>query len=199
MLASMGKDTSHLRVQERFLQQSTISAREKVNRLSAAEVPTAGSRSTNIVGPVATAVNAGAGRGACKTTLGHLAPRLPQYDVAEIQQVRTAILNEDLRLTSQKAKSMGLSTAAAASQSLQAANTADAQVKNAAGCIRNFATSPEEAIRSLEQGSFKFNGRSISQLNINESCAAMYIVLKYQAIAMRESAVQMACLASTSQ
>lgn len=199
MLASMGKDTRQLRVQEPFLQQGTISAQEKVDRLSAAEALTSRSKSADIVAPVATAVNAGTGGGACRTTLGHLAPRLPQYDVAEIQQVRTAILNEDLRRASQKAKSMGLSTAAAASQSLQAANNADAQVKNAAGCIRNFATSPEQVIRSLEQGNFKFNGRSISQLNINESCAAQYVVLRYQAVAMRESAVQMACLAGSSQ
>jgi hypothetical protein len=203
MLAALGKDTSQLRLQEQFLQKSVDDAQATVHSLSTGSTLSSSSTSSDSAGASTAALGSGSGSGsaggACQPTLAHLAPRLPQYNVAEIQQTRTAILNEDLRVAARKAKSMGLSTADAASQSLQAANNADQQVKVAAGCIRNFATSPDQVIRSLEQGTFKFGGRSIGQLNINESCAAQYVVLKYAAIATRESAVQMACLARSNQ
>ncbi|WP_425259981.1 hypothetical protein ACPOLB_03860 [Rubrivivax sp. RP6-9] len=199
LLAALGKDTSQLALQEQLLQQSVDKAQAKVDSLSAGSTLSSSSTSSDSAGASQVALESDSGSGhaggACKTTLAHLAPSLPQYDVAEIQETRTAIVSEDLRVAARKAKSMGLSTADAASQSLQAANNADQQVKVAAECIRNFATSPEQVIRSLEQGTFQFGGGSIGQLNINESCAAQYVVLKYAAIATRESAVQMACLA----
>ncbi len=196
LVASSGKDTSQLRVQERFLSKSVDEAQSRVNRLTS--VTTASQTDSVSSEFVKTGVESSSGSGTCKTTLAHLAPQLPTYDVVEIEQTRSAILQENLQAAARRAKAMGLSTADAASQALQAANNADEQVKVAQRCIKNFANNPDDTISSLEGGTFKFSGRSIAQLSINESCAAQYVVLKYSAIATREGALQMACLAQGS-
>lgn len=197
-ISSMGKDASTARMQRQMYEAFAKQQREKVQRLASKEEPLAQNMSDSSERSSSQSGGVTSSSSGCKTTLAHLSARLPLYNVAEIQQVRIAILGEDLQRAAQKAKSMGLSTAQAASQSLQAADNADGEVIRAAGCIRNFANTPEPVMNSLEAGTFKFSGKQISELNIHQSCAAQYVVLKYTAIALRESAVQMACLARSS-
>ncbi len=186
MVIAARKDASALRFQRQMLEQS-------LQRLQAEKAELIAQRAVQqqAAGPVSTASNA------CKTSLAHLSPRLPVYQVDQLQQVRSAILAEDLNGTLSRARSQGLSTAQAASMSLQAANNADDEVRKGVNCIRNFASSPESVIDALENGVFRFSSTRMGDLNINESCAAQYVVLKYTAVATRESAVQMACLAQS--
>lgn len=135
------------------------------------------------------------GGSGCKTNLLHLAPMLPQYGVQELQETRSAILSEDINVALGKAQAMGYSAASAASSSLQSARSAEAEVEKARSCIDSFAADPGAVITRLERGQFDFSGSRLQDLGIHEACAASYVVLKYSAIASREMAVQMACLA----
>jgi len=132
----------------------------------------------------------------CRTSLSHLGPRLPQYRVQELQESRSAILTEDLGAAMNKARAMGYTPASAASAALRSAKNAESEVEKAKACIHAFATNPNDVISQLEQGRFSFSGSRIQDLSTHESCAAIYVVLKYTAVASRESAIQMACLAS---
>jgi type II secretory pathway pseudopilin PulG len=186
MLVAMRKDASTARFQRQVLEQSLTrlqSEKADIEAQAAAKQQAARQQTAAASG--------------CKTSLAHLAPRLPVYQVDQIQQVRSAILAEDLNGTLSRARSQGFSTAQAASVSLQSANNADGEVRKGVNCIRSFATNPDQVVGALESGVFRFSSTRMSDLNISESCAAQYVVLKYAAIAMRESAVQMACLAQS--
>lgn len=189
LLDALGKDASTLRMQRQFLESQL--AQHDSNR------PTPAQPLTPQPAPLPVAASAGAPKtaGGCKTSFAHLAPRLPEYRVAELRSARAAILAEDLTQALGRAKAMGLSAASAAAQSLQAADNADREVAKATACIRSFASNPEPVIRALEQGNYTFSGGQLNQLNIHQSCAAQYVLLKYAAIATREGALQMACLA----
>lgn len=188
MLTAARKDASMLRMQRQLLESNLADH----DRKKPSPAPVQIVRTPSPAPTSAGTVSASAG---CKTTFAHLAPRLPEYRVAELQRARAAILAEDLTQTLGRAKSMGFSAAAAAAQSLQAADNADREVSRATACIRTFATDPEPVVRSLERGTYAFSGSRMDQLNIHASCAAQYVLLKYTAIATREGAVQMACMA----
>jgi hypothetical protein len=130
--------------------------------------------------------------GACTTSLAHLASVLPDYPDPELRQLRQQILATDLNDALETAHGQGFSSSGAAQAALQQAEEYDRGRPQAEACIRQSAASdPGGIIRSLDDGSYDFNAGGIPS-----DCAKAYAAWKMGAIATREAAVGMACLAN---
>ncbi len=192
MLQAMGKDASGIRLQRQILEQSLARQNAQVEQISVAA-----STSTKNSSSSARDSSDSAGLSGCKTTLTHLAPRLPSYSVAELNNARNAILAEDLNRALKRARELGYTTGTAAKASLDAANNADREVEKAKVCIRTNNNNSENVISDLMAGQFDFGSRSLRELSLSHNCAAMFVLMQYTAIATRESAIQMTCLAQS--
>lgn len=128
----------------------------------------------------------------CPQNLASLSPRLANYADPELRSLRSTILNLNINDVMQNARGMGYSPAAAARLSLQQAESDEAALPQAEACIRSSSNNPAGAIQSLRNGTFAFDNASIPS-----ACAKGYVVAYWGALANRETASAMACLAAT--
>lgn len=84
-----------------------------------------------------------------------------------------------------------MSPAKMASDAVAQARAAEGQLDVAKECIRKVAVSPEPIISQLEAGSFDLNGSG----GVAGNCAVGYVLMYYNAVAVKALAVGYACLA----
>jgi hypothetical protein len=130
--------------------------------------------------------------GNCERTLAGLDSRLPRYNEPDLENVRSAILQEDLTVAMSRARAQGLSPAQAAAAAVQTADQAEQTMPQMAMCIRQTSTNPDLIIGELQNGSYRFH----ASMGIPDACAASYVLNYYQAVALREVAVSFACMAT---
>lgn len=130
--------------------------------------------------------------GNCEQTLAGLDSRLPRYNEPNLENVRSAILQEDLTVAMSRARAQGLSPAEAVAAAVQTADQAEQTMPQMAMCIRQTSTNPDLVISELQNGSYRFH----ASMGIPDACAASYVLNYYQAIALREVAVSFACMAA---
>ncbi|MGO4479480.1 hypothetical protein AB4Z32_24870 [Massilia sp. 2TAF26] len=128
--------------------------------------------------------------GECPTTLAHLAPQLPEYSHSELTAVRNQILIEDVEADYQRLLSQQISPGAAARTFLKNANESEKQRVVAMQCMRTVTNNADQMRAALENGTYRFTGRGIA-----DSCAASYVNMYYGAVAMREMAIIVSCMA----
>jgi hypothetical protein len=127
----------------------------------------------------------------CYTNLSYLDSMLPRYNDPEVEGLRQQILNTDLNQALAAAQSQGLSPSQAVSAALQQADQYDAAAPSAEQCIlQSAAGDPDAIMNSLDSGTY-----SMGSGGILWSCAKAYVIWRMGAIANREAAVGLACLA----
>jgi hypothetical protein len=129
--------------------------------------------------------------GDCPKSLRHVAAKLPRYNDAELDAVRDMVLDMDLMDAFRQGRAMGYSSSKVASLSLQQAREAEEYHRSARQCLEGFHTNPQEAARSLENGTYPF-GTGYSN---SSACAKSVVLSHYQKVANQEAAVAMACIA----
>jgi N-acetylglucosamine kinase-like BadF-type ATPase len=132
------------------------------------------------------------GAQSCPTNLGYLESKLPRYNLPELEQVRTAILGEDLTEAMGRMRSAGLSPAQMAATTLRMAQQAEEQTRVAEQCVRSTSSDPDRVLDQLRNGSYRFSGNG----GVMESCLAQYVNMYYAQVAHKEIAVAVACLAN---
>lgn len=139
------------------------------------------------------AAPAGAARnGNCPRTLALLANRLPRYADPNLQNLRQQMLAIDVVDTMAKAQAQGYSPQAAAKATVLQAQEADRALSDSEACVRAYSPQPAAAIAALRNGTAPINGMK----NATAACSGAYVAAYYAAVAMRELAIDMACLAN---
>jgi hypothetical protein len=128
----------------------------------------------------------------CPTTLAYLAPRLPRYNDANLEQMRTAVLQSNIVEAMQRARAQGATPTEAAAAALDVSVQAKDQLSTAAECVRQLSPEPEKAMAELQNGMFRFTGSQTAM----EACASQYVLLYYMAVSAKETAIVAACLAN---
>lgn len=126
----------------------------------------------------------------CPRTLSYLDAKLPTYADPDLQQLRQAIVGIDVVDALGKAEAQGYSPKQAIAATVQQAHVADAALVQSGACVRAYSASPDAAMASLEQGTGTINGMG----NAAAACSGAYVASYYAAVAMRETAIVMACL-----
>ncbi|MCC6967499.1 MAG: hypothetical protein IT391_14605 [Nitrospira sp.] len=129
----------------------------------------------------------------CPTSLAHLANQLPQYDVPDLQQARSAILQLSTTAMYQRMLASGITPANGAKMAIQDAQKIAEQREIAKQCIRQTAANPESVISSLEHGTYRSPNRAAG--GVLDGCAQGYVLMHYSAVAAKASAVAIACMA----
>jgi len=129
----------------------------------------------------------------CAKNLSYLEPKLrPNYQEPSIQIVRDAILHTDIAAEYQKQKNNGHSPSQVAAAALDKAKEYEAMVPNAEAGIRAVAVDPDMIIQQLRSGTYVF-GNGAGML---DAYAGEYIRAYWGALAMREGAIGIACMAA---
>ena len=146
-----------------------------------------------VSGKPAGATAAATGGGNCPATLAHLAPNLPQYNDAQLQQLRQASLAIDMRDTLEGVKAQGFTASQAAAEAARVSKATEAELSAAAQCLNAFGVEPEKLAAQLQNGSFEFADSA------NSNCARGYVVAYYSSVVNKEAAVILACMARQGQ
>lgn len=129
----------------------------------------------------------------CPTSLAHLATQLPQYDVPDLKQVRSAILQLSTTEMYQRMLAQGITPANGAKMAIQDAKNMEQQREIAKQCVRQTSANPESVISSLERGTYRSPNRAAA--GVLDGCAQGYVLMHYQAVATKAAAVAIACMA----
>jgi hypothetical protein len=129
----------------------------------------------------------------CQSTLAYLAPKLRNYRDPKLQQMRTAILNNNISEVMANMRKQGLSPAAASEILLKQAATNDEAMQQAEECaVQSHYDSDGQRIReqlrddtlsldlSCDSGAFS-------------ACACSYVIQSWLKLSNRETALQIAC------
>lgn len=129
----------------------------------------------------------------CPTSLAHLAPKLPQYDVPDLQRARSAILQLSTTEMYQRMLNSGITPANGAKMAIQDVEKVEQQREVAKQCVRQTAANPESVISALERGTYRSPTPTAS--GVLDGCARGYVLMHYQAVATKAAAVAIACMA----
>jgi hypothetical protein len=165
-------------------------------RQAGSTVPAAPTASTNAVdasnnsGSAGASVSVGPLNPNCPRTLSYLDSKLPRYTDPDLQTLRQQIIGVDVVDALGKAAAQGYAPKAAVAATVQQAQQAEAALTQSEACVRAYSASPDDAIARLKQGSASINGMG----NAAAACSGAYVAAYYGAVAMREVAIDMACL-----
>lgn len=128
----------------------------------------------------------------CRTSLSHLNSRIPSFTVSELQQVRAAVLGQDLVEAMRSMRRHGLSPEAAVRASLDQAREMDRAAREAlqtAGAVDAFGTTDDEFLDRLKAGTLQTSNCT----GIRNTAICSAIINRLGAVANRAVAAEMQC------
>ena len=130
----------------------------------------------------------------CKTTLSYLSSKIPSVNDSKLTELRQKILDTDINDVIEGLKKQGIPLGKGAEMMLQQADSFDGQLAQIVEGIKGIAVNPDTIIRNLKSRSYGDlvpTGSNALGAYINQ-----YIITDWGQLAMRESAVQVACVAN---
>jgi len=130
----------------------------------------------------------------CKTTLSYLSSKIPAVRDDKLTELRQKILDTDIGDVIEGLKKQGIALSKGAAMMLEQADSFDGQLAQIIEGIKGIAVSPDAIIRNLKSRSYGDlvpTGSNALGAYINQ-----YIITDWGQLAMRESAVQVACVAN---
>lgn len=141
-----------------------------------------------------------ANEGTCRMNLQYLSARLPVFADRSIADIRTQIVQTDIRTTIDQAKAQGFNASSAVDASLKQAREHDLVARQGAECAADVSAwggSDEEFYQAIASGRID---RSIAcQSSIRNSCICAGLINKMAAAGSRAIAAAMQCLAKNGQ
>lgn len=128
----------------------------------------------------------------CPKSLAHLSMALPDYNNPKLHQARETLLREDMVVVYKKGLASGLTPKQMVLQTQEQARYALSEQNNAKQCVKGASISSTTVIKQLESGTYRFSNNP----GISEECANAYVLHYYQAVANKEAAVIIACMAT---
>lgn len=133
------------------------------------------------------------GQSTCQSTLAYLAPKLRNYRDPMLQQMRTAILNNNISEVMANMRNQGLSPAAASEILIKQAATNDEAMQQAEECAVQSHYDPDgQRVREQLRNDTLSLDLSCDSGTFSK-CACSYILQSWLKLANRETALQIAC------
>lgn len=129
----------------------------------------------------------------CRPTMTFLEARIPNFSAPELQQMRQAILAENVKVTMSKAKAQGFTIQGAIKATLDQAKEFDRVSRQAAQCAADvdaLGATDDSFLASMQQGKAP---RACS--GIRNSCLCAGVINRMSAVGARALAAEMQCFA----
>lgn len=133
----------------------------------------------------------------CRPTMSFLEARIPSFSAPELQQMRQAILAENVKVTMSKAKAQGFTIQGAIKATLDQAKEFDRVSRQAAQCAADvdaLGATDDSFLASMKQGKAP---RTCS--GIRNSCLCAGVLNRMSAVGARALAAEMQCFARSGQ
>lgn len=186
-----------VRTRQQQVQRANAQAGEQIAQMQQGAAAASRSAASSAASPGPAAGRAGPA-GGCHASLAYLGARIPRFRAPMLQQVRTAIVEQDVRTAIQGAKSQGFTADSAVEASNASARSMDEQAKVAGQCAAEFdaaGSTEEEFLAAIKDG--RLDPASCD--GMRNSCLCGAVAAKLGALASRSLAAAMQCHAMRGQ